>query len=93
VYVNGVWVNESGKDTEEKREHDGFDDLGFAIIRQAVDDYKKAIRTRDYFKITSLEKFFLSDWGQTLSDFRGEYIIDQVRKWVKPKPETGGNEE
>lgn len=59
---------------------DGYINLAAAIVIQAQKDYRSALRTGDKFKADSLEKFFLSDWGQLLSADNGEYIIKKERQ-------------
>ena len=57
--------------------------LRAAIIKRAVIDYKTAIATRNFYTMASLERFFLSDYGQLLSYYHGEYIIDRCKGKVK----------
>lgn len=57
-----------------------YEDLRIAIIRQAVHDYIKALKENDAREAASLERFFLSDWGQLLSGGKGEYIIAECRR-------------
>ena len=53
-------------------------DYEYALERQkAAQDPKEAKR-----EIKLLEKFFLSEWGQLLSDHHGELIIEKCRKNV-----------
>jgi len=54
--------------------------LATAILKQAVDDYISAAKTDNQIEIERLEKFFLSDWGQTLSFDHGEYIVRHCRE-------------
>lgn len=64
--------------------------LAAAILRVAAIDYEKALRRQmeeqeslEINKVVRrLERFFLSDWGQLLSDYRGELIIEKCRKNV-----------
>ena len=64
-----------------------YDNLKLGILKQAVIDYKKALKRRDsgkpptaIYNVKSLEKFFLSDWGQFLSENGGEFIIEKVNQ-------------
>lgn len=59
---------------------DGYINLAAAIVIQAQKDYRSALRTDNQFKITAIERFFLSDWGQLLSADHGEYIIKKERQ-------------
>ena len=58
------------------------------IIRQAVKDYKNALRRSDRLGAVcteqiDLERWFLSKWGQMLSGDNGEYIIELCKKTYK----------
>lgn len=60
----------------------GYDLVRHAIIKQAIDDYKRALIYDNRGKIHCLEKWFLSDWGEFLSGDNGAYIIEKTRKEV-----------
>lgn len=51
-----------------------------AIVSQAIKDYKDALAKKDRGEIRRLEEWFLSDWGQTLSNDNGALIIEKTRK-------------
>lgn len=57
--------------------------LAAAILKLAKLDYKIALENNDKKETAKLERFFLSMWGQELSDFHGQLIIDRVRNEVK----------
>lgn len=65
-----------------------FEQLADAIVLQAVDDYRKAQRqlaTNPLNKyagrdIDSIEKFFRSQWFETLTDIDPEYLIKNLRE-------------
>ena len=59
--------------------------LAAAIVRQAMKDYTAALRQRNYHGIKECERFFLSEWGQALSNNHGEYIIEHCKKTVNKK--------
>lgn len=59
---------------------DGYENVRVAIIKQAIDDYKRALCEDAKGKIATLEKWFLSEWGEMLSGYNGAYIIEKVRK-------------
>lgn len=62
----------------------GWLGLSAAILRQAANDYIKALNTRSGAATARrLEKFFLSDWGQMLSRDQGEEIIKTCRELAK----------
>lgn len=67
--------------------------LRAGILKQAAKDYKTALRKRDLKKISELERFFLGDWGQLLSDYNGEYIIETCKKIVKEEKKLTENSE
>lgn len=65
---------------------DRYIDLAIAIIEQAKKDYKDALRGKRTEKKEIMkrecERFFLSEWGQTLTFGNGELIIERCRKEV-----------
>ena len=64
--------------------------LANAIVLQAVSDYRAALKkvkknpnNRDAInEALQIEKFFRSEWYQTLTALDGEYLIDRLRKEV-----------
>lgn len=66
----------------------GYQRVKYAIVEQAIFDYKRALKKKNQFDISTLEWFFMSEWGQGLSEGYGAFIIEQCRKCVgtKPKP-------
>ena len=64
-------------------EEDGHILLAAAIIKQAMTDYKNALREEDENEIRVCERFFLSEWGQLLSAHHGEYVIERCKKEVE----------
>lgn len=73
-----------------RRNIDPEDGLENAILVVAVDDYREALinqakcmeSKRTNKEVRKLEKFFRSDWGQTLSHNHGELIISRVKQEV-----------
>ena len=66
---------------------DGVSHLRCGILCQAIRDYEDALKCRakgEYARhsIAKLEEFFLSDYGQFLSDFHGEDIIRKCKERV-----------
>ena len=61
----------------------GYLELQIAIINQANEDYRTALMENKRKKIEKLEKFYLSTWGQLLTDYNGENIISRIRREVK----------
>lgn len=64
---------------------EAYNILAAAIIRRAINDYILALKKNDEAKKTALEKFFLGGYGQLLSDYSGEYIINLCKEKVKNK--------
>lgn len=62
---------------------EGYIKLQCAIVQQAIKDYKTALRKKDAPKISTLERWFLSPWGQRLSDNNGARIIAAVKQEVE----------
>ena len=59
-----------------------YESLRTAILRRAVVDYKRALKRKDFAKIATLEKFFLSGYGQLLSYGHGAYIVETCKQTV-----------
>lgn len=67
-----------------------YERLANAIVLQAVEDYRTALRkvrknpkNREALDAAlQIEKFFCSQWYQTLTSVDGEYLITQLRKEV-----------
>ena len=72
---------------------DAYQNLANAIIILAVKDYKVALARYKKFpndkdnirEVDELEKFFLSDWFQLLSDLDGEQLMLDIEKLVYGK--------
>ena len=67
----------------------GYENVRVAIIEQAITDYKRALKKRQRGSIISLERFFLSSWGEMISGGNGEYIIEQVKKQIREGATNG----
>jgi hypothetical protein len=59
--------------------------LAIGILNRAVKDYQYALRKGNTEKAERLERWFLSDWAQFLSDDMGEIIIEKSRNGVVKK--------
>ena len=65
-----------------------YQDLAYAIIKQAVTDYKKSmrqLRRNDKYKPAQktkkeCEKFFQSDWFQFLSRIDPNYLLEGIAR-------------
>jgi len=68
--------------------NEGYENLRCAILAQAVKDYRRALkfggsRYGSQYDIEALERWFLSDWGETLSCNNGARIIAKVKQEVR----------
>ena len=75
-----------------------YHDIANAIIVQAVEDYRNALKGISYepnvpaeFICQRLERFFRSQWYRTLTNVSGEYLIEQINK--EHLENAGGNDE
>ena len=65
----------------------GYRDLADAIILQAVNDYRGAVKrlicktydAKAYRDIQEIEGFFQSDWFQVLCDLDGRKLLQSIR--------------
>ena len=63
-----------------------YHDLANAIVLQAVEDYRNALKGKSYNRyspktiIKKLEEFFRSDYYEMLTKVNGEYLIETLRK-------------
>ena len=67
-----------------------YEKLANAIVLQGVSDYRAALKkvkknpkNRDAIdEALQIEKFFRSEWYQTLTSLDGEYLIERLRKEI-----------
>ena len=63
----------------------GFHNLASAIVYQAIEDYRNALKGRGYFGkssqavIRECERFFKSNWFIELTDLDGKFLIKRLR--------------
>ena len=76
-----------------KNHEDAYELLIQAIIKQAMVDYKEAVRKVNYKQMAELEQFFRSSYGETLSHNHGEQIIEHCRKEVEEEEESEDEQE
>jgi hypothetical protein len=63
-----------------------LEDLTNAIVKQAADDYRKALRGKGYSGksasevIVEVEKFFRSKYFNLLTNVKGEYLIEKLKE-------------
>lgn len=66
----------------EFRDAKGYTALRFAIITQAINEYKHELRNNNEYEVQQLERFFLGEWGEMLSANNGWFIIQMSRQCV-----------
>lgn len=67
--------------TEERCKYlDPFEELGNAIVLQAVRDYRFARETGDTHLLNECERFFLSEWCAALTRLDGALILSKLQK-------------
>ena len=70
---------------------DPYERLANAIVLQAVDDYRKALKavkrnpsSREAIdEALSIERFFRSGWYSTLTSIDGEYLIRRLQEEIR----------
>ena len=63
----------------------GYEMLAAAIVVQAYDDYKKALKRKDRREIKSIERFFYSDFYSLLTSIEPSYLISNAKREVRKK--------
>ena len=59
--------------------------LANAIILQAVKDYRKALNTKQWETVRTVERFFRSELFYSLTSINPEKLISKLRMEVKNK--------
>lgn len=59
---------------------EGCENLRAAILGQAAKDWRTAMSKGYLSKVARIEKFFLSPYGQLLSEGSGQYIINRLKE-------------
>lgn len=54
--------------------------LAGAILKQALSDYRLALKKENCEEANSIKKWLLSEYGQFLSFGQSEYLIEQTEK-------------
>ena len=63
-----------------------LNDLTNAIVKQAADDYRKALAAKAYKHSTpqkiieEIERFFRSRYFELLTDVKGDFLIEKLRE-------------
>ena len=73
--------------TIEELDIDGVICLINRIIKDAVDDYKNAIKRHSTSSKQSLERFFMSEYFQSLTNLNGSDIIKRAEKEARKEIE------
>ena len=63
----------------------GYEMLAVAIVVQAYDDYKNALKRKDRREIKSIESFFYSDFYSLLTSIEPSYLINNAKREVRKK--------
>lgn len=59
-----------------------YQELGAAIVKQAVDEYKQALINDNKLKIAENEHFFRSGWYKILTNIDGKMLVKRLRSTV-----------
>lgn len=51
-----------------------------AIIKRAMIDYKAVLKAGHPYQKKELECFFRGEWGQMLTNYHGDFIIEHCKK-------------
>ena len=70
-----------------------YNNVVIAIIQQAREDYKTAIKRGKTKKIEDLEDFFKSRWGMSLTYNNSIAILDEAKKEAEREMEEEAKEE
>ncbi len=62
---------------------EGVQRLGYAVVIQAVKDYRMAVRTRNKYRRIECEMFFQSDWFNAFSRLDGKVLLERLQKEVR----------
>lgn len=72
-----------------------YENLANAIIERAAEDYKAALREKKAIdaEINSIERFFYSQYFESLTEVDGPYLMMKIREAVEveQKPKTQKN--
>ena len=63
----------------------GYEMLAVAIVVQAYDDYKNALKRKDRREIKSIERFFYSDFYSLLTSIEPSYLINNAKREIRKK--------
>ena len=70
-----------------------YNNVVIAIVKQAIEDYKTAIKRGRKKKIADLEDFFKSRWGMSLTYNNSIAILNESKQEAKREMEEEAKEE
>ena len=62
---------------------EGVQRLGYAVVIQAVKDYRAAVRMKNKHRRIECEMFFKSDWFNAFSKLDGKVLLERLQKEVR----------
>ena len=72
---------------------DNYERLAFAIILQAVKDYRRAVHNEKMGVVKECERFFTGSWFEALSELPGSLILEKLRQEDGQKPKKPKKQE
>ena len=63
-----------------------YERLAFAIILQAVKDYRRAVHNENMGVVKECERFFTGSWFEALTTLPGTVILEKLRKESESQP-------
>ena len=63
-----------------------YEKLAFAIILQAVKDYRRAVHNEKMCVVKECERFFTGKWFEALTTLLGTVILEKLRQEDGKKP-------
>lgn len=64
----------------ERIDDTGIKRLRDAVVQAAIHDYRQALKYRNVGKVTAMERWFRSEYGQLFTGGNGELVIQRCRK-------------
>ena len=83
--LNKVWqaranaLREATNNLSPEVANEGYKHIQASVVQQAIYDYTAALNKGNSSAILSLERWFLSEWGQAFAEGNGQRIIERVR--------------
>lgn len=57
-----------------------YENLAIAVIGQAVEDYKEAVKNGNEKRVAEITRFFKSKWGSMMTFDNATYIFNRIKK-------------